>query len=185
MIVQLSHPQTETMGIFGFSWPEKIAKFMSQQLKGTSAVKKLKSFWSAGGLNVTLVKNLYNDYAALMASGYSPSNFSVAPNTAGTGGTFDGSTISLASKIQQSTNVETAVVLEFLRALYVLARDGKIPYAKWNPAGYQQKTALRQTFATEKSKIAEIAKGTLNYTKLALIAAVVTAGAYLLNKMKK
>lgn len=173
----------ELIGLFGLSWPEKVAKFMSNQLKGTALRKKLKSFWGAGGLNTTLVKNLHNEYMALMARNYAPADFVIKPNAQGTGGSFTPSTVNLASMIQQKTNIDSAVILEFLRAMYVLARDGKIPFNKWNPKGFKESTALRKTFTSEKGFI-EAAQKTGNYAKIALIVAGLGAGAYFLSQVK-
>lgn len=173
----------EVMGLFGFSWPEKLAKFMASQLKGTKLKKKVKDFWQSGGLNVRLVKNLHNEYMALMARNFAPVDFSVKPNAQGKGGSFTASTLNLASMIRQKTNIDSAIILEFLRGLYVLARDGKVPAAKWNPKGYKESTTLRKTFSSEKG-ILEAAQKTGNYAKIALVVVGLGAGAYLLQQLK-
>lgn len=182
MMDQLGY-NTELMGLFGLSWPEKVASFIGKQLKGTAEAKKLKSFWGAGGKNVTLVKNLHNEYMALLAQGFNAANFTYPPNSAGAGGTFDQNTVSLASRISQKTNVSTVIILEFLRALFVLARDGKIPMAKWNPKGYAQSTELRKTFQTEKGFL-EAAQTTGKYVKIGMALAALGVGAYILTQLK-
>lgn len=174
---------TEYMGLFGFSWQEKVAGFMKKQLAGTAAAKKLSSFWQAGGVNVALVKNLHNEYMALMARGNPPSSFAVAPGSDGRGGQYSPSTLSLAATLSGKTNIETSIVLEFLRALYVLARDGKIPFEKWNPSGYAESTALRKTFISEKGLLDVFGK-TANTGKIVLIVAGVGVGAYFLSQLK-
>lgn len=173
----------ETMGLFGLSWTEKVASFMSKQLKGTAAGKKMNQFWQAGGKNVTLVKNLHNEYMAYLSSGYKPAGFTYVPDSKGNGGTFDQSTIQLAGLIQQKTNVDTPIILEFLRGLFVLARDGKIPFAKWNPQGYAESTAKRKTFESEKG-ILEAAKSGTNVAKMIMILAGLGVSAYILTQLK-
>lgn len=172
----------EYMGIFGFSWEEKVGSFMKKALQGTAAAKKMSSFFQAGGVNVSLVKNLANEYLALMARGYRPANFTAPPDSNGSGGTFDSSTISLAGMLSNKTNVDAAVSLAFLRALFVLSRDGKIPFAKWNPQGYKESTTLRKTFSTEKG-ILEKVSPVANYGKIALIVAGIGTAAYFLSQL--
>lgn len=189
--MKLTHDQAEmmgmcspeTMGLFGLSWPEKVATFMQKQLKGTAAAKKLKQFWGAGGKNVTLVKNLHNEYMALLARGYNPSNFSSLPDSKGQGGAFDSATVQLAGLIQQKTSVDTPIILEFLRAMFVLARDGKIPFKKWNPKGYAASTALRKSFSSEKGFL-EAAQTGANTAKMVMILAGLGVTAYILTQLK-
>lgn len=170
----------ERLGVFGFSWQEKVAKFVATRLKGTKLQDKLKSFWSAGGLNVTLINNLYREYAALMAKNYAPVGFISLPGSDGSGGQFDASTIQLAGLISNVTNVDGAIILEFFRALFVLARDGKIPFAKWNPQGYKVSTSLQKTFSTEKS-VSETLSTNL---KLISLLAVLGVGVYTYNQLR-
>lgn len=171
------------MGLFGLSWEEKTASFMNKKLKGTALAKKLKSFWGAGGMNVSIVKNLHREYAALMATGWKPSAFTVQPDSKGDGGQFDNPTIQLAGQLQARTNIESPIVFEFLRSLFVLARDGKIPFQKWNPQGYKQSTQLQKTFSTERGFL-EAAATTGNYMKIVLAIAAVGVSAYLLSQLK-
>lgn len=171
------------MGLFGLSWEEKTASFMNKKLKGTALAKKLKSFWGAGGMNVSIVKNLHREYLALQATGWKPSNFIVQPDMNGDGGTFDPATVQLAGQLQAKTNLDSAIVLEFLRSMFVLARDGKIPFQKWNPQGYKQSTTLQKTFSTERGFL-EAAQTTGNYMKVILALAAVGVSAYLLSQLK-
>jgi len=183
MKTQLSGDTRELMGLFGLSWEERIASFMNKQLKGTELAKKLKTFWQAGGMNVSIVKNLHREYAALMATGWKPANFSALPDAKGNGGTFDPATVQLAGSLQAKTNIDTPIVLEFLRALFVLARDGNIPFPKWNPQGFKQSTTLQKTFSTERGFL-EAAATTGNYMKIILALAAVGVSAYLLSQIK-
>lgn len=183
MKVELTNRDTELMGLFGLSWEEKTASFMNKKLKGTQLAKKLKSFWGAGGMNVSIVKNLHREYTALQATGWKPSNFSVLPDLKGDGGQFDQATIQLAGQLQARTNIEAPIVFEFLRSIFVLARDGKIPFQKWNPQGYKQSTALQKTFKSEQGFL-EAAQTTGNYMKIVLALAAVGVSAYLLSQIK-
>jgi hypothetical protein len=177
----------EYMGLFGFSWEEKVASFVKKQLKGTAAAKKLSDFFQAGGLNVSLVKNLYNEYAALMAKSYQPVSFSVSPGADGSGGTFSPESIELSAIIANKTNVETPIVLSFFQALFVLSRDGKIPFAKWNPAGWKESTQLRKSFSSEQGFLDSATKAAtkaVDSSKVFLIIAGIGAAAYLLSQLK-
>lgn len=183
MRTQLTTDTKELMGVFGFSWEEKTASLMNKKLKGTQLAKKLKTFWQAGGMNVSIVKNLHREYMSLQATGWKPSNFTAFPDSKGDGGTFDNPTIQLAGQLQAKTNIESPIVFEFLRALFVLARDGKIPFQKWNPQGYKQSTQLQKTFSTERGFL-EAAKTGGNYMKIVLAIAAVGVSAYLLSQIK-
>lgn len=176
----MRYNNSETMGIFGFSTEEKIGKFVLRRLRGTLHEKKLKDFWQASGLNITLIKNLLRTYMSYMASNQSPSMFSIQPDANGDGGEFTSKTITLASRIVSATNVDGSIVIEFLRAMYVLARDGKIPFSKWNPKGYKEATELQKTFKTEQT-IGDVAKSTMNKFVIVAIVGVAIYGA---SKMK-
>lgn len=184
MKIELSDNRSELMGLFGLSWPEKVASMMNKQLKGTELAKKLKNFWQPGGLNTKTVENLHREYMALMASGKAPSNFSVQPGSDGSGGVLDQSTIDLSVLLQQKTNIETPIVLAFLHSLFVLARDGKIPFQKWNPKGYTVSTALQKTFKTEQGFLDTVGE-TKNYMKIFVALAAVGVSAYLLSQIKE
>ena len=174
---------SEFMGIFGLSWEEKIASFIKRRLKGTGFENKLSDFFQAGGLNIKLVTNIHNEYMALMASGYNPSNFVSMPDNNGNGGSFSESTKNLSSLLHKKTNIESVIIDEFLRSLFVLSRDGKIPFEKWNPQGFKESTELRKTFETEKNFIDNLTVVAKKSNALLWIAGIgVTA--LLLNQLK-
>lgn len=183
MKVNLSKIDNEYMGIFGFSWPEKIGKFMIDHLKGTPYQKQLKDFWGPMQRNVRLIKNLHNQYMALMASGYKPVDFKITPDLKGVGGEFDAATVKLASLIAQKTKVALPIINSFFRALFVLSRSGKIPMEKWNPKGFAKATTLRKKFTTERG-LFEAAKTTADYAKILMLIAALGAGGYFLSQMK-
>lgn len=174
---------SEFMGIFGLSWEEKIASFIKKRLKGTGFENKLSDFFQAGGLNIKLVTNIHNEYMALMASGYNPSNFVSMPDNNGNGGNFSESTKNLSSLLHKKTNIESVIIDEFLRSLFVLSRDGKIPFEKWNPQGFKESTELRKTFETEKNFLDNLTVVAKKSNALLWIAGIgVTA--LLLNQLK-
>lgn len=179
---------TELMGIFGLAWNEKVASFMADRLSGTSK-KKMQDFTQPGGLNVKIVDNLYNYYMASLASGGSPIAFSIAPDKDGNGGDFDVNTLRLADSLQSSTNTDSGIVLNFLRAIWVLARDGKIPYEKWNPVAYEKTTALRKSIPTEQKggflqKAESVVTGATNTSKVLMVIAGLGVAGYLLSQLK-
>ena len=183
MTIYFDQTYPEQMGLFGFTWQEKVAKFVKKHLKGTVAAKKMSAFFQAGGLNVSLINNMHNEYMALMAQGYKPVMFDVQPDEEGYGGVINKSAYALSSKISDKANVDASIILTFLRALYVLARDGRIPFAKWNPKGFKESTALRKTFETEKGFL-EIAKKAGGTAQTVLLIAGIGVGAYFLSQLK-
>lgn len=184
MVVNVASP--ELMGLFGLTWAEKVASFMDARLSG-SAKKKMHDITQSGGMNIKLVDNLYNEYIALLARGNQPAQFVIAPDSKGNGGDFTSNSLMLADAIGGKTNVESSIVLNFLRAMFVLARDGKIPFERWNPAGYQQTTELRKTFATERkpSGIAQVITGATNTSKVIAVIAGLGVAGYLLSQLKQ
>lgn len=182
MIVDFSKNQDELMGLFGLTWQEKLAGVMKKNLKGTKQQKILNDFFSAGGKNIKLIDNLYNEYAALMSKNYPPSDFKIQPVN-NKGGELNDSSISLIYLINAKTNIDHIVISEFLKALWILAKDGKIPFAKWNPKGYQETTALRKTFETEKT-ILDKGQDVKKYVNIGLVLASLGVGGYLLSQIK-
>lgn len=183
MIVSLSKSNAELMGIFGFSWPEKVASFMQKRLKGTAFESKLKSFWGAGGKNIELVENLHREYIALMAQGKNPATFSLPPDVSGNGGVFSSDSILLSQIINSKTAIDKTIIEEFFRAIFVLARDGKIPYEKWNPKGYSEAEKLTKTFTSEQNIFDKLKSGSGSLNSLLLIAGI-GVSAFLLSQLK-
>ena len=168
----------EMMGILGLGWDEKVVSFMKDRLSGIAKTK----------INVDIVKNMYNYYMASLATGGKPVGFVAAPDAAGNGGDFDINTLRLADSIQASTNTDSSTVLNYLRAIWVLARDGKIPYEKWNPSEYLKTTDLRKSIPTEQSGVLKqlgVVAGQASSTgKILLVVAGLGVTAYLLSQLK-
>lgn len=136
----------ESMGWFGLTWEEKLAKSTYDKVKTVNKIiaKKLKDIFQSGTFNVRLIQNMYREYAALMAQNYKPANFVAS-------GDPDSSTAKLALIIKDRLNTDELIVLNFLLSLQQLAAGGTIPFSKWNPSGYAESTALQKKFDTEKS----------------------------------
>ena len=164
------------LGLFGLSWSEKVASFMGKRLKGTTVGKKMFDFFQPGGVNTTIVDNLQREYAVEMAYGRNPVSYVVPPDNQGNGGTLSDDTVMLGGILAAKTKVDASVVLEFFRALWVLARDGKIPFAKFDPKGVRAATATQKTFETEKTALDVVSGG----LKTLLIIAGLGVGAYAL-----
>lgn len=185
MKISLIKNDPELMGIFGWSWQEKVATMMLSILKGTQLESKMKSFWGGSGKNTELVNNLELSYTALMASGNNPASFALSPDSSGKNGVFSADSTLLAQQINKTTSVEIPIINSFLTSIFVLARDGKIPYEKWNPKGYAESKALtKDTFDSEKSIFDKITKPAGDTMKTVLVIAGVGAVAYLLNQVK-
>ena len=63
-------------------------------------------------------------------------------------------------------------------------RDGKIPAEKWNPKGYQEATALRKSFKSERGVLDKVGI-TSNTPKIILAVAGIGVTAYLLSQMRR
>lgn len=164
----------EYMGILGFSFEEKVASFIKKQMKGWALEKKI---------NTTIVKNMHNEYMALMVRGFAPVAFTTPPDQSGTGGDFALSSIDLADELINTTGVDGSIVMYFLKALYVLSRDGKIPISKVDPKGFQASTALRKSLPSEKG-VVDALKTVAGPSKALLVIAGMGVAAYLLSQIK-
>jgi len=135
----------ESMGWFGLTWQEKVAKstYDKTMLINQTIAKKLKDIFQAGTFNIRLIENMYREYSALMAQRYKPASFD--------NGIPNNDTITIAKMIAKKINTDEIIVLNFLSSLQELAAAGKIPFAKWNPSGYAESKALQKSFDSEKS----------------------------------
>lgn len=135
----------ESMGWFGLTWQEKVAKFTYDEtmLTNKGIAKKLKDFLQPGGFNTRLIENIHREYSALMAKNYKPALFK--------NGVPNKNTLDIVQIIKDKINADEIIVLNFLRSLQNLAAAGTIPFAKWNPSGYAESTALQKTFDSEKT----------------------------------
>jgi len=170
--------ESEFMGIFGLSWQEKVANLTYQKTVKTNKElsKKLKDFWQSGGLNVTIVNNLYREYAALLASGYMPSSFE--------NGIPDQNTKALIDKINSRVTIDKLIIKNFLESIFELSSEGKIPFQKWNPKGYKETQDLVKTFPSEASIFDKVKKGTNTVSTILIIAGIATT-LYYLNSIGK
>ncbi|MFA5235099.1 MAG: hypothetical protein WC390_11930 [Sulfurimonas sp.] len=169
----------EYMGLFGLSFEEKLASATYKKLQAIdkTIAKKLKDFFQAGGLNIRLIQNMYREYTALMAQNYKPANF--------TNNAPDNATLNLIAIIKGKLNIDDSIISNFLLSLQELAAEGIIPYAKWNPKGFKESTALQKTFSTEQSIIDKTISTTKEVSgKLSLILIVAGLGVsfYYINK---
>ena len=135
----------ESMGWFGLTWQEKVAKstYDKTMLINKTIAKKLKDIFQAGTFNIRLIENMYREYSALMAQKYKPASFK--------NGIPNNDTLNLVKIISKKINAEEIIVLNFLNSLQELAAAGTIPFSKWNPSGYAESTALQKSFDSEKS----------------------------------
>lgn len=135
----------ESMGWFGLTWEEKLAKFTYNEtiLSDKAIAKKLKDFLQPGGFNIRLIQNIYREYSALMAQKYKPASFK--------DGVPDKNTLNIVQIIKNKINADEIIVLNFLKSLQNLAAAGTIPFSKWNPSGYAESAALQKTFDSEKT----------------------------------
>lgn len=178
MIVQLGacSTGTEYMGIFGLSWPEKVAKDMIKNLAGTGYEDNLKSFWGAGGMNTGLVKNLQNVYTELLVKGYKLPVFSY--------GVPDQYATIMAEAISTNTATPQQVTMAFLSSLYSLTSNGTIDYKLFNPLGYKETIETIEQ-AEPKTGISQVVEETGKTLNKVLIVGGLAVGAYLLANVNK
>lgn len=176
MKVRINNQKCERLGIFGFSWEEKVAAEMIDHLKGTGYDKNLKAFWGPSGKNTTLVKNLHNVYTQYMMQGNQPPKF------------VAGQPDQYADYLSQSLSADTAtpsiISMEFLKALFNLTQNGRIDYKLYNPIGYKETVETIQE-AKPKSGISLVAQETGKIMNKVLIVGGLAIGAYLLTNITK
>lgn len=168
---------SERMGVFGLSWPEKVAKHMHSGLKGTGYESILTSFWGAGGTNTGLVKNLHNVYTSYIASGVQPPVFNGGANDAA-------STGQLSKDISTDTATPEIVAMQFLRSIYDLTRSGVIDYKLYDPVGYKETIETIEQIKP-KTGVVLVAEKTGEVFNKVLIVGGLAAGAYLLANLTK
>lgn len=165
-----------TMGLFGLSWTEKVAKKMIEILNGTGYESNLKSFWGPSGHNTGLVKTLKESYTSLMVEGNKPPVFSA--------GLPDAQSNYLAGLLSSRTNQPEIVSLAFLRALYSLTQSGTIDYSLYDPMGWKS-TVETVKEAEPKTGITAVIEDTGKTLNKVLIVGGIAAGAYLLANLNK
>lgn len=168
--------KTYFLGAFGVTFEEKIVDFIKNRtMAGTTIAKKI---------NSKMVSNVVGEYIALMAKGFTPATFSKEPMADGRGGAFSDSTLILADTLSKKTNIDKPTVFEVLRGLYVLSKEGKIPFQKYNPKGYNESEKVRKSaFETEKNvfdKSVEVA----GKSKMIIAVVGIAAAAYLLSQLR-
>lgn len=170
--------EPELMGLFGLTWQEKVTNLTYKKVNAIdkTIAKKLKDFFQAGSLNVRMLENMHREYIALMAKGNKPSNI--------IDGKADSNTLQLIPKIKEKINIDDLIILKFLESLFELSAAGKIPYAKWNPKGFKESTALQKTFPSEVTILDNVQKGAKVGTVL-LIVAGIGISLYYLNNIER
>jgi hypothetical protein len=172
----------ELMGMFGLTWEEKVAALVYSKLQtiDKKLAKKMKDFFQAGGFNIRLIQNMQREYAALMAQGYKPANY--------VNGVPDKLTPTLITIIKNKVNTEDQIVSAFLSSLQELAANGIIPFAKWNPKGYEESTNLQKSFESEKTildKAQTVAKTTAMASSTILLVAGLGFLSYLIYEKRR
>ena len=169
----------EYMGVFGFTWQEKVGKKMLSLLDGTGYESSIKSFWGGSGLNTGMINDLHDSYVSLLTAGNRPAEY--------TGSIPSIQTTSLSRTIQGSTAIAEPIVDAFLFSLYNLASIGKISYSIYDPVGYK-KVAETVTETEPVTGVQAVIQDTGKTVGKILIVAGLAAGAVLfvnINKMFK
>ena len=145
MIVEnINNPSLGFWEIFGFevTWRNKIFFFVKRRLEGLDIEK----YWKH-----SLVDQLIREYLVLMAKKYKPVEFSTGSIQDIDKAVWDSNAYDVMFEMQKQTGLPFRIVDLFCRALYFGAHTGHIPYAKWNPHGYEEKEELRQSFESEQA----------------------------------
>ena len=163
--------EPEELGAFGLSFIDKIASEMNRILKGSPEGAIIAKF--GPGHNVSVVKNLYREYAALQASGYQPAMID--------GGQLNNNTMSMAKVISARLGFPLKIGVVFLSSMVKLAGLGKIPYKKWKPVQYAESKKSGKKF----SVFSQGLKTTANIAKFGTLAALGLGATYLYNTFVK
>lgn len=144
----------EIMG--AMTWKGEVMKYMQKRLKPFPVMYKQSK-------NRRMIDNLHREYMALIASGYKKADI-----LTGSGDLlkWNRQTYEMARKITDRLNVNNLLTLNFFIAMYNLARQGKIPFEKWDPKGYEKSEKQKKTFKTEKTIFEKTAEKAGNITKL-------------------
>lgn len=176
-LLQSAQLRPELMGIFGLSWQEKIINFMKKRMKGNELSKILSSWWSE---NTRLVDNLHAQYLIELAAGSALPSYTVQPNSSGNNGSPSSETDILSQNISRTTGIDKQLTDEFLLALYVLTRDGKIDYKKYNPSIKRELISAKEAFRPE-----NILDKLQSSGKIIMLIGGIAVSAYLYNTLTK
>lgn len=172
MNVQIDTGQTsEVLGVFGFSWWEKVLTEMRRALKGTGGYKYVSQFWK----NKILMLNLDREYLSLIRQGYNKAE-KIGGSTLHP--LWGSQTNTMALKITKKLNVPLSVVHAYLMAIYNLSALGKIPIKKYDPVGYTKSEELKKSLPSEKGILEKIGQTTKSFLPIAIIGGL--AAGYLL-----
>lgn len=157
-----------------FTWEGEVIGYMMARLKAFPTLYKLAK-------SKRVFNNMHREYMSLIAEG-----FTQADIISGKGDflKWNAQTYRMASLISDRVNVPKLLVINFFNALYNLALQGKIPYQKWNPKGFQEAKDLQKTLPSEKSIFTKsgevVGKFGKNLIPIAIVAGVL--GGYFLFK---
>lgn len=163
------------LGVFGMSWQEKIAGQMNKSLNGTPEHKFISK--TGPGHNVTIVKNMGNEYASLQATGYGPA---MASN-----GILTPETMEMSQIISSRLGLPLKVGTSFLSAMIMLGGLGKVPYKVWKPKQYAVTKKQKKSLIANKGFFTNTLKTTANVAKYGTLAALLIGGAYVYNTFIK
>jgi predicted RNase H-like nuclease len=172
--------QTIYMGLFGFTWQEKVARYMYDAMKGLPAADIMRSFWQASGLNVRLVDNLHREYMAMINAGRQPVQLEKLPDEEGHFAILSNETAAMVQPLSNATGAQSIIVQYFLIALYMLAKSGAIGYEKLDPKGYAETEAARRKLEPTKDVVNRL----LDFSSMAVLVGGIAAGAYLLKQLR-
>ena len=165
--------KVELLGLFGFSWKEKVGKEMLTVLNETMYEDTIKDFWGGGsGINTKLIGTLHRVYESYLLKGKTPPTFK--------GHEPDKNATEMAYIIEEKTKVPFTVTIEFLRSLYTLASTGVMEYKIYDPVGYQEVKEATTDFSIK--SFFEQASGKMN---LLIITGGIIAGLFLISKVNK
>jgi hypothetical protein len=159
----------ERLGL-GLTFKEKILNFIKKRTRGLSIY-----LYSTFGN----VDNLDREYLALQREGWRPVEF--IGNIADIDrAQWSADSWQLIFELQKRTKLPQRIIDLYLRALWYGAHLGKIPYSKWNPKGYEERQALKQSWSTEKTWLAKAGEFTGKKTKNIILLATIAGGGFLL-----
>jgi hypothetical protein len=131
----------QAIGFLGLSWQETVLSLVKKWLTGTPDYKII---------NTTIIDNVSRIYISEIAKGQNPitwatTNADILLNK------MDSNSVGFTREIARQANTSFILTDRILRAIFYLSAIGKIPYAKYDPKGYEAQSKAVKKFSSEKS----------------------------------
>lgn len=163
------------------SWQSTIVSSVNLSFKGLYNYKPINTTW---------VDNVHRMYVASQAAGELLPT--LEPNQGGVNfylQKWTKPTYAYIRRLQNNTQVDYLTLERYLRFLRAYAVEGKIPYEKYDPVGYEKKTKVQKKFDSEKSTVEKLTESVGGTVKSAFgvvpVLILLVGGIFVYNLTKK